>query len=55
MNIDFANLNLAPTPNPKALKVERVSIRIVNDGKQGPLEQGVIRNSSVHPEAVIRG
>ena len=53
MKIDFANLNLAPMPNPKPLRVERVTVAVGAEGKQGQPEVGYIRNANLHPEAVI--
>lgn len=51
---DFQNLNLAPMPNPKPLAVERVTVRIVTEeGKEGASGPAFIRNSSLHPQAVI--
>lgn len=56
MKIDFSNLNLAPTPNPKALTVERVSVCIETVDEQGhskfnDYSTGYIRNASIHPVA----
>jgi hypothetical protein len=57
MKIDFANLNIAPTPNPKPLTVERVNVRIVkgegNTEEHSQTEHGYIRNTCVHPEALL--
>ena len=57
MKIDFSDLNIAPTPNPKPLNVERVNVRIVkgegNTEQHSQTEYGYIRNSSVHPEALL--
>ncbi len=56
MKIDFANLNLEPSPNPKPLTVERVSVRIETVDEKGNAKfssdsTGYIRNASVHPVA----
>ena len=55
MKIDFNNLNIQPMPNPKPLSVERVNVSTPGqDGKNnGATETGFIRNSSVHPSAII--
>lgn len=56
MKIDFSNLNIQLMPNPKPLSVERVSVTLPGqDGKHGPATEGFIRNSSVHPSAIIEG
>jgi hypothetical protein len=48
VKIDFSNLNLAPTPNPKALTVEKVRLC---DNEGVPVGTGYIRNASIHPSA----
>jgi hypothetical protein len=57
MKIDFANLNIAPSPNPKHLTVERVSVRVSkgegNTENHSQTETGFIRNASLHPEALL--
>ncbi len=54
MKIDFANLNLAPMPNPKLLNVQRVSVDMVKSETAAPAggtssSSGFIRNAKVHP------
>jgi hypothetical protein len=54
MKIDFANLNIAPSPNPKQLTVERVSVRVSkgegNTENHSQTESGFIRNAKLHPD-----
>ena len=50
MKIDFQKLNLAPMPNPKPLKVERVELV---DGEGNSVGYGVVRNANLSPEALI--
>ena len=57
MKLDFNDLNLEPSPNPKPLAVERVSVRIETVDEQGNSKfsnysDGFIRNVSVHPVAL---
>ena len=52
MKIDFANLNIEPTPNPKSLKVQRVNVEVVTEeGKVFAAGDGYVRNANVHPSA----
>ena len=53
----FDRSNIAEMPNPKAIHVERVAVTTPGqDGKNnGTQEIGFIRNSSVHPSAIIEG
>ena len=52
MKIDFQNLNISPTPNPKPINVERVAVRIDKSETAGITSTyGFIRNASVHPDA----
>ena len=57
MKIDFQNLNIAPMPNPKALSVERVAVRIAQgEGRteqHSQVESGFIRNAKLHPDALL--
>lgn len=57
MKIDFANLNIAPSPNPKHLTVERVSVRVSkgegNTENHSQTESGFIRNAKLHPDALL--
>jgi hypothetical protein len=57
MKIDFQNLNIAPSPNPKHLTVERVPVRIAqgegHTEQHSQTETGFIRNSSLHPDAIL--
>ena len=55
MKIDFANLNIEPSPNPKPLTTQKVMVTVSSeDGKRGPVETGFIRNTNLHPEAIAR-
>jgi len=54
MKIDFQNLNIAPMPNPKPLAVERVTVRIQSGNSESFSQgEGFIRNSSLHPDAIL--
>ncbi len=56
MKYDFSNLNIAPMPNPKPLCVERIFVVLeTQDGKTSGQMQGIVRNSSLHPYAVVNG
>ncbi len=58
MKIDFSNLNIEPMPNPKTLKVLRVSVRMGKSETAAPSAgsspYGFVRNANVHPAAIIR-
>lgn len=53
--IDFKNLNIAPSPNPKHLTVERVTVRVSKgEGRteqHSQIESGFIRNAKLSPNA----
>ena len=52
VKLDFSNLNVEPSPNPKTLKVQRVSVQVTSeDGKVFASGDGFIRNVNVHPSA----
>ena len=58
MKINFQNLNIAPSPNPKGIHVERVRVRMERVDDKGTItygnwEDGFVRNANLHPEAVI--
>ncbi len=57
MKIDFQNLNIAPSPNPKPLTVERVNVRIAkgegNTENHSQVETGFIRNTFLSPDALL--
>jgi hypothetical protein len=56
MKYDFQNLNIEPMPNPKPLRVERIIIlRTTDDGRPTLHEQGIVRNVTLHPYAIIHG
>ena len=54
MKIDFQNLNIAPSPNPKHLTVERVTVRIQSGSTESFSQgEGFIRNAKLHPDALL--
>lgn len=57
MKLDFQNLNLAPTPNPKPLKVVRISVTMEKSETAAPAKGesliGYIRNACIHPATII--
>jgi len=56
MKIDFANLNIEPSPNPKTLAVEKIAVKITSeDGKVFAAGEGYIRNAKLDPLAHARG
>jgi hypothetical protein len=55
VKIDFTKLNIEPMPNPKPLKVQRVTVEMDHTEKTVGNPYGFITNASVHPAAVIRG
>ncbi len=56
MKYDFTNLNIEPMPNPKPLKVQRVSVSMDHTEKAAPggSNVGFITNTNLHPAALIR-
>ena len=58
MKIDFSRLNIEPSPNPKPLHVERVTLCISkgegNTEQHSQVETGFIRNACIHPGAIGR-
>ncbi len=57
MKYNFQDLNLAPMPNPKPIKVLRVRVEMEHTEKAAPggSSYGFITNANVHPAALIRG
>lgn len=54
MKINFQNLNIEPQPNPKPLKVQRVSCEVASvEGKIVSHGEGRITNAKVHPADTI--
>ena len=54
MKYDFQNLNIEPQPNPKPLKVQRVSVSVESaEGKVTSAGEGRIVNANVHPASLI--
>ena len=57
MKIDFQNLNIAPSPTPKPISAERVTVRIAQgEGRteqHSQVESGFIRNAKLHPDALL--
>ncbi len=58
MKIDFSNLNIEPMPNPKPLKVLRVSVEMGKSETAAPSvgssPYGFVRNANVHPAAITK-
>lgn len=56
MKLDFSDLNIEPSPNPKPLHAERVTVRISKgEGRteeHSQTETGYIRNANLHPSAL---
>jgi hypothetical protein len=47
--------NIAESPNPKPLTTERVSVRMNHTEEHaGEVGYGFIRNTKLHPEALVR-
>ena len=52
MKVNFADLNIEPSPNPKPLSVERVLVSEKTEKGEGPVEMGIVRNARLDPQAI---
>ena len=54
MKYNFQDLNIEPMPNPKPIKVQRVSISVQSaEGKTSSSGDGFIVNTCIHPASLI--